>query len=151
MISFTQRGKQSYRHNISIEKRAQKIRQLAIENGYVKDSSNYYLDNGEYTPFGNLCLRTYGKTNMATLSAPFSWTAGKAEISRKRPILLNIWKANGEHYSDHTVAAYGWTVFDTKQDIRVSYNFFEVRDGFDTGDRCVSYDSINLSYITTMN
>lgn len=136
---------------ISIEKRAEKIKQLAIENGYVKDSTNYYLDNGKYTPFGNLCLNTYGKTKMATLNSPFSWTSGKAEISRKRPILLNIWKANGGYYSDHTVAAYGWTVFDTKQDMRVAYNFFKVRDGYNTGDRYVSCDSINFSYITKMN
>ena len=113
-------------------------------------TGNYYLDNGEYTGFTNLCLAHYGLSQTASSSLS-AWAVGKSFISRNRPVMLNIWSAPGGNYSDHMVTAYAWTQFVTVSN-NITYQFFKVRDGYTTNNvgRYVYFNSMAPAYVTTV-
>lgn len=113
-------------------------------------TGDYYLDNGEYKGFTNLCLAHYGLSQTASSSLS-AWDIGKSFISRNRPVMLNIWSAPGGNYSDHTVTAYAWTQFVTVSN-NITYKFFKVRDGYTTNNvgRYVYFNSMAPAYVTTV-
>lgn len=128
------------------------VLQLFRNSSFGKDnpSGDYYLENGEYTRFTNICLAHYGLRQSASSSLD-AWGVGKIAISQNRPVMLNIWSAPGGNYSNHTVTAYAWTQFVTVS-TNLHYQFFKVRDGYTTSNvgRYVYFGSMAPAYVTTV-
>jgi len=128
------------------------VLQLFRNSSFGKDnpSGDYYLENGEYTRFTNICLAHYGLRQSASSSLD-AWGVGKIAISQNRPVMLNIWSAPGGNYSNHTVTAYAWTQFVTVS-TNLNYQFFKVRDGYTTSNvgRYVYFGSMAPAYVTTV-
>lgn len=134
---------------IGVETRAEKCKELAVKYGYAT-KDNYYISVGSLKGFANKCLEYYNSTLTADSDLFYPWDSAKSEISNNRPVLINISSAPGSGYADHTVVAYGWSIY--KNSSSDEYRFYKVRDGYSKNEiRYVDVERLSIYYITKIN
>lgn len=135
--------------NVSFTTRVNTCKSIAVAGGYahVLDTyTNYYIDVGDLKDFASDCISVYGSSLTANSDLFFPWNSAKSEITNKRPVLINIWKEPGSGYEDHTVVAFGWSLY--KDLNNNEYRFYRVYDGYTNATRYVDVERINIYYIT---
>lgn len=139
-----------YVDGIDFDTRANRCKEIAVEKGYAKKkngSVNYYIIAGKLKGFAERCIRCFNANLTVDSDMIGTWNTTKNEIKNGRPVILNILSAPNSNYVNHSVVAYGWSLWNDESGR--TYRFLLVKDGREmTDDRYVDFESIGVHYIT---